>query len=185
MSDELKAEIRAMVKWADESTPSCLRAAADRQCSWQCPGRLRVWTTSRSRCCWLSSIRSKQPYYFMVGLADIEQRAGNDDVAVDWLKQAYDSTTGPATRFQWGYYYLAGLIEMKPEEAALIHAVTVGLIDELQNSGGLVPPTEVAAEDAWSSACSIWSEEYGHAAELGGDSRRPLMTRLRICVTSG
>jgi protein disulfide-isomerase len=108
---------------------------------------------------------SKTPYYFMVSIADIEQRAGNTDTAVDWLRQAYDSTTGSATRFQWGYYYLNGLLEMTPEDTQLIHDTTVGLISELQNSGGLYqrPKAQLGRLE---NNLVTWSEENDRAAEL-------------------
>ncbi len=73
----------------------------------------------------------------MVSLADIEQGAGNHEAALDWLKKAYDATTGPATRFQWGYYYVNGLIEMTPDDTQRIKDSTVALVRELlQRSSG-------------------------------------------------
>lgn len=164
LSAGLKQEILAMVKWADESTSSVY----ERQPIINALGNVLedAGMDDVAKPLLLAELDiSKEPYYFMVGLADIEQRAENYDAAVDWLKQAYDATTGPATRFQWGYYYLAGLIEMKPEETALIHSVTVGLIDELQNSGGLYhrPKSQLARMEQ---RLLAWSEEYGHAAEL-------------------
>lgn len=178
VSDELQEEIRAMVKWADETTPSVY----ERQPIINALGNVLddAGMDDVAKPMFLAELdRSKQPYYFMVSLADIEQRAGNEDVAVEWLKQAYDTTTGPATRFQWGYYYLAGLIEMKPEETALIHSVTVGLIDELQNSGGLYhrPKSQLSRMEQ---RLLDWSEEYGHAAELA-EIKDSVMT---ICETA-
>jgi thioredoxin-related protein len=76
--------------------------------------------------------KSKQPYYFMVGIADIEQEAGNDAAAIDWLKRAYDASTGPATRFQWGTYYINGLLEMSPDDVARIQQDTVAVVRELE-----------------------------------------------------
>ena len=76
--------------------------------------------------------KSKQPYYFMVSLADIEQEAGNDAAAIDWLKRAYDASTGPATRFQWGTYYINGLLEMTPDDVARIQQDTVAVVRELE-----------------------------------------------------
>jgi hypothetical protein len=76
--------------------------------------------------------KSKQPYYFMVSLADIEQEAGNDAAAIDWLKRAYGAATGPATRFQWGTYYVSGLIEMTPDDVARIQQETVAVVRELE-----------------------------------------------------
>ena len=82
---------------------------------------------------------AKQPYYFMVTLADFEQTVGNNEAALDWLKRAYDATTGPATRFQWGYYYVTGLIEMTPEDAETIRNATVNLVREIEACGGFYP----------------------------------------------
>lgn len=81
--------------------------------------------------------RSGQPYYFMLHLADIEQRAGNTDAAIDWLQKAYDGTRGPATRFQWGYYYLQGLLEMAPADTQRIQDTAVAMMTELLASGGI------------------------------------------------
>ena len=178
VSAELKEEIRAMVKWADETTPSVY----ERQPIINALANVleEAGMDDDAKPLLLAELDiSKEPYYFMVGLADIEQRAENYDAAVDWLKQAYDATTGPATRFQWGYYYLAGLIEMKPEETALIHSVTVGLIDELQNSGGLYhrPKSQLSRMEQ---RLLAWSEENGHEVELA-EIRDSVQT---ICKTA-
>jgi len=78
--------------------------------------------------------RSKQPYYFMPGLASIEQEAGNFPAAIDWLARGYAEATGPATRFQWGAYYLAGLLEMAPQDEERIAAETLRVIGELEST---------------------------------------------------
>ena len=78
--------------------------------------------------------RSKQPYYFMVGLANLEEEAGNKEAAIDWLRRAYDASTGPATRFQWGNYYVNGLLEMTPDDVSGIQAATVSVVRELEKS---------------------------------------------------
>lgn len=164
LSEELQAEIRDVVKWADETTPSVY----ERQPIINALGNVldEAGMDDVARPLMLAEIEiSRQPYYFMVSLADIEQRAENYDAAVDWLKKAYDSTKGPATRFQWGYYYLVGLLEMKPEETELIQSVTVGLIDELQNSGGLYhrPKSQLGKIEQ---RLRDWSEANGYSAEL-------------------
>jgi thiol-disulfide isomerase/thioredoxin len=79
--------------------------------------------------------KSKQPYYFMVGLADIEQEAGNHAAAIEWLQRGYAGAKGPATRFQWGTYYVTGLIEMTPDDVEGIAAATVRVVRELEASG--------------------------------------------------
>ncbi len=135
LSEALYREIRETVVWADESTPSVyerqpiINALA---------GVLtEAGMDEAARSLLLAELdRSKQAYYFMPDIADIEQRAGNYEVAIEWLKKGYDESRGPATRFQWGYYYLAGLLEMAPEDVELIQTTTVGMIEDLQRSGG-------------------------------------------------
>ncbi len=78
--------------------------------------------------------RSRQPYYFMVGLAEIEQRAGRSADALQWLERAYAEARGPATRFQWGTYYVTGLVEMAPDDVGRIQAETVRVVRELEGS---------------------------------------------------
>ena len=164
LSAELQSEIRAIVKWADETTPSVY----ERQPIINALGNVLddAGMDDEAKTLLLAELDiSKTPYYFMVSLADIEQRAGNTDVAIDWLKQDYDATTGPATRFQWGYYYLAGLLEMTPENTQLIHDTTVGLVNELQNSGGLFlrPKAQLSRLEGY---LVTWSEENDLAPEL-------------------
>jgi tetratricopeptide (TPR) repeat protein len=135
ISDALKEEIRAMVQWVDETTTNpyerhpIINAASN---VLDAAGMDDV-----AKPLLLAEIEhAKQPYYFMVGLADIEQSAGNYEAAIDWLKRAYDASTGPATRFQWGYYYVSGLIEMTPEDEETIRNATVNLVREVEASGG-------------------------------------------------
>jgi protein disulfide-isomerase len=124
-----------MVAWADESTPSVY----ERQPVINALGNVLndAGMDDIAKSLLLAELeKSKQPYYFMVDLADIEQRAGNYDVALDWLKKAHDSTRGPATRFQWGQYYLIGLLEMTPEDTQTIRDTAVALVTEVLNSSG-------------------------------------------------
>ncbi len=78
--------------------------------------------------------KSKQPYYFMLDLADLAEKAGRKDEAVQWLAKAYSGAEGPATRFQWGYSYLVGLIEMTPDDTAAIERTGLQVIGELGQS---------------------------------------------------
>jgi thiol-disulfide isomerase/thioredoxin len=163
LSPELQDEIRNMVQWADETTPSVY----ERQAIINALANVldEAGMDDDAKALLLAELEiTKTPYYFMVSIADIEQRAGNTDVAIDWLKQAYDSTTGSATRGQWGYYYLNGLLEMTPENTQRIHDTTVGLVEELQNSGGLYqrPKAQLGRLEGF---LVKWSEENDHAAD--------------------
>lgn len=75
--------------------------------------------------------KSKSPYYFMDGLADLAKKAGRESEALAWLERAYADAQGPATRFQWGYNYLVGLLEMTPEDTARIERVSLEVLGEL------------------------------------------------------
>lgn len=78
--------------------------------------------------------RSAQPYYFMLSLADLAQKAGREEEAVQWLGRAYADAKGPATRFQWGTNYLVGLIEMTPDDTQRIETAGLEVIGELDDS---------------------------------------------------
>ncbi len=78
--------------------------------------------------------KSKSPYYFMLDLAQLAKEAGRKDEAVAWLERAYAGAQGPATRFQWGYNYLVGLLEMTPEDTVRIERVGLEVLGELGES---------------------------------------------------
>ncbi|HET7203043.1 MAG TPA: thioredoxin family protein [Steroidobacteraceae bacterium] len=78
--------------------------------------------------------KSKSPYYFMLDLADLAEKAGRKQEAVQWLARAYEGAKGPATRFQWGYNYLVGMLEMTPEDTAGIERAGLAVLGELDGS---------------------------------------------------
>ena len=78
--------------------------------------------------------KSKSPYYFMLDLAELAQKAGREEEAVDWLARAYAGAKGPATRFQWGYNYMLGLLEMTPDDTARIQQAGLDVLGELDGA---------------------------------------------------
>lgn len=78
--------------------------------------------------------KSSSPYYFMLDLADLSEKAGRKQEAVQWLQRAYQDARGPATRFQWGYNYLVGLLEMTPQDTKTIEQAGLSVLGELDNS---------------------------------------------------
>ncbi|MDH3589248.1 MAG: thioredoxin family protein [Gammaproteobacteria bacterium] len=103
ISDDLKAETRKLIAWADRATPdvyarqTVMNGASNvlNEAGMNAEARAMLETEIK---------KSNQPYYFMVSLADVEQADGNYDLAIELLEQAYAEATGPATRFQWGTY---------------------------------------------------------------------------------
>jgi len=114
--------------------------------------------------------KSKSPYYFMLDLADLAQKAGREKEAVDWLAKAYGAAQGPATRFQWGASYLLGLLEMTPDDTQRIERVGLEVLGELGES-----------PDAFYQRTQIRLENLnGKLLEWGDTSeRRAVLERLR------
>jgi thiol-disulfide isomerase/thioredoxin len=78
--------------------------------------------------------KSKSPYYFMLDLAELAEKAGRKEEAVQWLARAYEGARGPATRFQWGYNYLVGMLEMTPGDVAGIERAGLSVLGELDSA---------------------------------------------------
>jgi hypothetical protein len=78
--------------------------------------------------------KSQAPYYFMLDLADLAEKAGRKQEAVDWLARAYAGAKGPATRFQWGYNYLVGMLEMTPGDVQGIERAGLSVLGELDGA---------------------------------------------------
>jgi hypothetical protein len=78
--------------------------------------------------------KSKAPYYFMLDLADLAEKADRKQEAVEWLARAYAGAQGPATRFQWGYNYLVGMLEMTPDDVQGIERAGLAVLGELDGS---------------------------------------------------
>ncbi len=74
---------------------------------------------------------SNTPHYYLGDLADVEEKLGNEQRALELLRDAYQKAKGPASRFQWGYNYLDGLLRLAPDDTATIEKVGAAVIAEL------------------------------------------------------
>jgi thiol-disulfide isomerase/thioredoxin len=74
---------------------------------------------------------SNTPWYYIGDLADVEEELGNKQRALELMAEAYQKAKGPASRFQWGYNYLAGLLRMAPDDTATIDKVGAAVLGEL------------------------------------------------------
>ena len=122
--------------------------------------------------------RSRQPYYFMVSLADIEQQAGRPAEALKWLERAYAEARGPATRFQWGTYYVTGLIEMAPDDVDRIQAETVRVVRELEGSRAFYQRPKAQLKKLESTL-----EAWGTSAPRRASLKRIHQEVMAICAT--
>jgi hypothetical protein len=76
--------------------------------------------------------RSHSPYYFMVDLAEVAKRKGDNAAALDWYAQSYAAAKGPATRVQWGTRYVNAITELKPRDVAAVERAADSVIAELE-----------------------------------------------------
>jgi thiol-disulfide isomerase/thioredoxin len=75
--------------------------------------------------------RSNTPYYYEADLAEVAEKMGQKDEAVNLLDQAYRESQGAATRFQWGQLYVSGLLRMAPRDSSRIQQAGTAVLAEL------------------------------------------------------
>jgi len=88
------------------------------------------WTRARDLL-QLEASTSNTPHYYIGDWAEAEEHLGNKQKSLQLLAEAYDKAHGPASRFQWGYQYLDGLLRLSPQDTAIIEKVGVAVIGEL------------------------------------------------------
>jgi protein disulfide-isomerase len=74
---------------------------------------------------------SSTPHYYIGDLADVEEKLGNPQRALELLEEAYRKAKGPASRFQWGFNWLDGLLRLAPDDTAAIEKAGLAVIAEL------------------------------------------------------
>jgi thiol-disulfide isomerase/thioredoxin len=108
---------------------------------------------------------ARQPYYYMLDLADVEEKAGNKDQAIALLERAYRESQGAATRFQWGTNYVTGLVRMRPEDGLQIRDATLAVLSELDGPDRIYMRT-AARLKRLDSTLRDWNAKGAHKAEL-------------------
>ena len=73
--------------------------------------------------------KSKTPYYFMGSLASLEEEQGNEAVALEWRRKAYEAAEGPATRIRWWASYVQALTRLAPEDGAVIAGAAMDVFE--------------------------------------------------------
>ena len=74
--------------------------------------------------------KSHSPYYLMSQLGSNARKLGRRDEALDWYRQAFEKSVGPATRLQWGSGYVSALVDLAPDDAATIEKTAAALFAE-------------------------------------------------------
>jgi len=79
----------------------------------------------------LEASTSNTPHYYIGDWADAEEHLGNNQKALELLAEAYQEARGPASRFQWGFQFLDGLLRLAPDDVATIGKVGLAVLAEL------------------------------------------------------
>ena len=110
--------------------------------------------------------KSHSPYYLMSGLADNAKKRGDKAAAIDWSRQAFDKSEGPATRLQWGASYLAMLVELAPNDEAAIEQTTAQLFSEAATQPDAFYQRSGRSLARVGSKLQAWNQGGGHRASL-------------------
>jgi thioredoxin-related protein len=130
----LRSEASRQVAWADQQAKTPYQRQAVINTAWYVLSEAGL-DQEATELLTAELEKSQQPYYFMLDLADLAEKAGRTDEALAWLQRAYEESEGPATRFQWGYNYVIGLLEMTPADQERIEGETLRVLDELNTPG--------------------------------------------------
>jgi protein disulfide-isomerase len=108
---------------------------------------------------------SKTAYYYMGDMADLEESSGHKTEALSWLQRGYETSSGPATRFQWGKHYVDGLLRLTPTDKARVQSATLQVLGELDGPDRIHQRTRVSLEKL-SKSLRTWGKQPGHADAL-------------------
>ncbi len=108
---------------------------------------------------------AKAPYYYMVDIAEIEEKRGHTAEAVNWYDRAYRESVGPATRFQWGTLYLTALLRLAPQDRERIRQVGMEVIAELDGPERIEARTRRRLEKL-DAKLRLWNSDHRHDGDV-------------------
>jgi thioredoxin-like negative regulator of GroEL len=114
--------------------------------------------------------RSHSPYYYMLGLASNAKKRGTPEgkaAAIDWARQAYETSQGPATRLEWGATYLRYLLDFAPHDTAQIEKAASSVVAELRSEPGAFSARSERTLQRMSERLVAWNKNGSHDEVLG------------------
>jgi len=158
LSEELKTIVLDATKRADEmTTNSFARQSVVNQISYLLQ---EARLLEEARALLTSELdRSKSPYYFMSSLSALAEKEGDVPTALAWRKQAYETSTGSATRFQWGASYVRALLRMTPEDETTIAGLALALFSEMESDNELFAGRNFRVLRSLNAALHKWQDE--------------------------
>ena len=113
--------------------------------------------------------RSHSPYYYMLVLASNAKKRNTPQgnvVAVDWARQGYETSVGPATRLEWGGSYVRYLIDLAPQDETQIEKAAASVIGELRTESGAFSGRSKRTLERMSGRLAAWNKNGSHDAVL-------------------
>jgi thiol-disulfide isomerase/thioredoxin len=74
---------------------------------------------------------SKTPFYFMSGMAYIERKDDNNELALEWYRKAWEATREPMHKTRWGAGYVRRLLQLGPDQTAEIERASTAVLQDL------------------------------------------------------
>jgi protein disulfide-isomerase len=125
--------------------------------------------------------RSKEPYYYMLDLADLAEEHGEAKAAIDWAHKAYQAADGPATRVQWAIAWSNAVMRLAPKDKQAVEQSSDAVIAELGKSPDSYYQRTRVKVGAWGDKVRAWSDKNG-----GGDVLAKLRGKMDgICAKEG
>ncbi|PPU72770.1 dihydroneopterin aldolase [Xanthomonas cucurbitae] len=159
LPQEVVATVRQRVQWASQAA----RTDEERQSTISTAAALlsEVGDRSGAEQLLLAELsRTRTPYYYMPELAELAEHRGDKKTALSWLKKAYESAQGPATRVQWGVLYVDGLLRLSPDDTTGIETAATQVIGELAGQPDGYRQRTRQRFDTLAAALKRWSKQH-------------------------
>lgn len=163
-SDALRDEVRKRTAWASREA----RTAYERQsliynAAWYLH---EVGLTTEAIAMLESELpEALAPHYYMSYLAEFTRAQGQDDVALDWSRRAWQGAQGPATKLQWGVNHVLDRLQIRPDDVDAVDAALTDLTTQLQDTGGDIYQRTLQRLVRLDTELDTWS--LGEPAKLG------------------
>ena len=110
--------------------------------------------------------KSHSPYYLMSQLGSNARKLGRNEEALGWFRQAYETSTGPATRLQWGASYVSALVDLAPSDARGIEKAALSVFDDAAKDSGAWHERSARSLQRVGKKLTSWNADGKHARTL-------------------
>lgn len=106
------------------------------------------------------------PYYLMLDLAETAKELGHEEDALKWMQRAYNEAAEGPTRFQWGVYYLRGLVDLQPDNEPAIETLVSQLLAILESRDDAFYNRNQRSVQRMAKILKAWNKDNTHGQAL-------------------